>query len=59
LNTNGNINNNNCTNTYGARPALVDKARPSKRKLKAAPPQTKGSHILPHKGKHTAPTPGL
>jgi len=50
LNTNGNINNNNASNTNGARPALVDKVRPIKRKLKAAPPHIKGSHILPPKG---------
>ena len=59
LNTNGNVNNNNASNSYGARPALVDKVRPIKRKLKAVPPHIKGSHILPQKGKHCVPMPRL
>lgn len=47
LNTNGNVNNNNCTNTNGARPALVEQVRPSKRKPKAVPPPSKGTISRP------------
>nr|DAW60571.1 MAG TPA: hypothetical protein [Caudoviricetes sp.] len=43
------MNNNNCTNTNGARPALVEQVRPSKRKPKAVPPPSKRTISRPER----------
>ena len=44
VNSNGNANNNNCTNTYGVRPALMDQPDRVGQKPKAAPHHQRRSY---------------
>ena len=46
LNTNGNVNNNNCTNTNGSRPALMVRSDQVSPKPKAAPSIT-SKEVIP------------
>lgn len=55
LNTNGNVNNNNCTNTNGARPALMVRSDRVSPKLKAVPSIT-SKEVIPSLGASKANT---